>query len=150
MFIFSYTEKKIGPILYSVRQCDFMIYSSESIAHKYLYPQPHPYQKIQSNISLLDRHHGQLAPHFSSFYLLNQRPHLLFTCYTPHHELFSARGKFTAPVFLQSGRKFRDGKREGGGEKRERGVRQKGEGGRERMAGGKWPQEGCRLTQATS
>lgn len=74
-------------------------------------PHPTPTKKTQSNISLLDRHHGQLAPHFSSFYLLNQRPHQLFTCYRPHYELFIARGKFSAPVFLQSGRKFRDGKR---------------------------------------
>jgi len=68
-----------------------------------------PLTKIpQSNISLLHSHHGQLARHFSSFYLLNQSPHLLFMFYRPCYELFNARGKFTAPVFLHTGCKSTD------------------------------------------
>lgn len=104
MVMFLCPNTRTEPVVWFVLYQNFIIYSSESIAHYSLHSTPNLYQKPQSNISLLDRHHGQLAPHFSSFYLLNQRPHLLFTCYRPHHELFSARGKFTAPVFLQSGR----------------------------------------------
>lgn len=110
--------------------------------HTYMFMCPTHQKNPQSNISLLHGHHGQLARHFSSFYLLNQSPHLLFMCYRPCYELFNARGKFTAPVFLHTGCKSTD-ERKG---EREKVVRRE----RRRRAGGKWPPEGHRLTQATS
>lgn len=108
-FFLSYTTIKTKLDLFFIRT--FWSTALNLLLTSLCIPHTTPTKKTQSNISLLDRHHGQLDPHFSSFYLLNQRPHQLFTCYRPHHELFRARGKCSAPVFLQSGRKFRNGKR---------------------------------------
>lgn len=117
---------------------DSHMWTYEDVSHSPKKPNNNP----QSNISLLHGHHGQLARHFSSFYLLNQSPHLLFMCYRPRYELFNSRGKFTAPVFLHAGCKSTD-ERNGEREKVVRRVRR-------RRAGGKWAPEGRRLTQATS